>query len=42
MWLFLSRRIRTWLVLAVGVPLVRFLGRKVTALISARRSRGAQ
>jgi hypothetical protein len=42
MWLFLSRRIRTWLVLAVGVPLVRFLGRKITASVSARRNRGAQ
>jgi hypothetical protein len=42
MWLFLSRRIRTWLVLAVGVPLARFLGRKVTAFVSARRGRGAQ
>ena len=42
MWLFLSRRIRTWLVLAVGVPLARFLGRKVMAFVSARRGRGVQ
>jgi hypothetical protein len=42
MWLFLSRRIRTWLVLAVGVPLARLLARKVRALVSARRGGGAQ
>jgi hypothetical protein len=37
MWLFLSRRIRTWLVIAVGVPLARLAARKVKALVSARR-----
>ncbi len=42
MWLFLSRRIRTWLILAVGVPLARLVVRKVSAFVSARRGGGAQ
>lgn len=42
MWLFLSRRIRTWLLLGVGVPLARLLYRKVTEFVSARRAGGAQ
>ena len=42
MWLFLSRRIRTWLVLAVGVPLARFAVRKVRAFVAGRRGAGAQ
>ncbi len=42
MWLFLSRRIRTWLVLAVGVPLARFAVRKIKELVSARRGGAAR
>ena len=42
MWLFLSRRIRTWLLLAVGVPVARFVVRKVAGVVSARRAGGAQ
>ena len=38
MWLFLSRRIRTWLLLAIGIPLVRFGLRKLAARAAARDS----
>lgn len=38
MWLFLSRRIRTWLLLAIGIPLVRFGLRKLAARAAAHNS----
>jgi hypothetical protein len=38
MWLFLSRRIRTWVVLGVGIPVVRFGLRKLSARAAARNS----
>jgi hypothetical protein len=37
MWMFLSRRIRTWLVLAVALPAMRTLVHKV-AIREQRRS----
>ena len=36
MWLFLSRRLRMWVLLAIGLPLVRFGLRKIAARMAAR------
>ena len=36
MWLFLSRRFRTWMVLAVTLPLARMVARKAAAFIARR------
>jgi hypothetical protein len=38
MWLFLSRRIRMWLLLAIGIPVVRFVLRKIAARAAAHDS----
>ena len=38
MWLFLSRRIRMWLLLAIGIPVVRFALRKIAARAAAHNS----
>jgi hypothetical protein len=38
MWLFLSRRIRTWAVLGIGIPAARFGLRKLSARAAARNS----
>lgn len=37
MWAFFSRRLRMWLILAVGAPLVGFLLGKIGDLVEARR-----
>lgn len=37
MWAFFSRRLRMWLILAVGAPVVGFLLGKVGDAIEARR-----
>jgi hypothetical protein len=37
MWAFLSRRLRMWLILAVGVPLADWLLGKVSDVIRARK-----
>ena len=37
MWAFFSRRLRKWLILAVGAPVAGFLLGKVGDLIEARR-----
>ena len=37
MWAFFSRRLRMWLILAVGAPVVGFVLGKVGDLIEARR-----
>ena len=36
MWLFLSRRIRMWLLLAVGLPLARALVHRLSAALQQR------
>ena len=36
MWLFLSRRLRTWLLLAVGVPIVRAVIRRLAGRAAER------
>ncbi len=36
MWLFVSRRIRTWLVLAVALPIVRAVIRRAAAYTARR------
>lgn len=41
MWAFFSRRLRMWLVLAVGAPVVGFVLGKVGDLIEARRGPNA-
>jgi hypothetical protein len=41
MWAFFSRRLRMWLILAVGAPLVGFLLGKIGDLIEARRGPNA-
>ena len=41
MWVFLSRRLRTWLVLAVVVPLVRAIVRRAAEAAAQRNPRGA-
>lgn len=37
MWVFLSRRLRMWLILAVGAPVVGFVLGKVGDAIESRR-----
>jgi NADH:ubiquinone oxidoreductase subunit H len=37
MWAFFSRRLRMWVILAVGVPVAAWLLRRVGAAIEARR-----
>ena len=41
MWVFLSRRLRTWLVLAIVVPLVRAVVRRAAAAAAQRNPSGA-
>lgn len=36
MWLFLSRRIRLWLLLAVGLPLARSLVHRLSSALQRR------
>jgi hypothetical protein len=36
MWLFLSRRIRIWLLLAVGLPLARMLVHQLSSAVQRR------
>jgi hypothetical protein len=36
MWLFLSRRIRLWLLVAVGLPLARTLVHQVSSAVQRR------
>ncbi len=37
MWVFLSRRLRMWAILAIGAPIVAFLLGKVGDVIESRR-----
>ena len=37
MWAFFSRRLRMWLILAVGAPVVGFLLGKIGDMVEARR-----
>lgn len=37
MWAFLSSRLRTWLLIAVALPLVRALLRRISAAAERRR-----
>ncbi|GAA3220886.1 hypothetical protein GCM10017691_05470 [Pseudonocardia petroleophila] len=37
MWAFFSRRLRMWLILAVGAPVVGFLLGKIGDLVESRR-----
>lgn len=40
MWAFFSKRLRMWLILAVGVPVVGWLVGKVADVLEARRGPG--
>ena len=37
MWMLLSTRLRTWLLLAIGLPVARMLVRRLAASAQARR-----
>ncbi len=37
MWAFFSRRLRMWLILAIGAPIVAFLLGKIGDVIESRR-----
>lgn len=41
MWAFFSRRLRMWLILAIGAPIVAWLLGKVGELIESRRGPNA-
>jgi hypothetical protein len=41
MWLFLSRRLRMWLLLAVGLPLARAVVHRLAVAVGERRPQTA-